>query len=164
MSHDNSFIIRLRDYSDENGIDENIATLLQAALATCAAPTFFDPVSIGDTKYSDGGLGANNPVCQVQEEAAEIWNEQKGLEPLVKCFVTIGTGNPGMTASGETIVGLATTITGIATESEATASLSSNLGLGSLSTRRYFRFNVQQGLQGIEMAEHEKVGVIKTAT
>ncbi|KAH0564775.1 hypothetical protein GP486_001832 [Trichoglossum hirsutum] len=41
---------------------ENIrAVICQTALATSAATTFFDPVSIGDRSLADGGLGANGP-------------------------------------------------------------------------------------------------------
>ena len=35
--------------------------LYKAVLASCAAPTYFDPVKIGDDLLCDGGLWANNP-------------------------------------------------------------------------------------------------------
>ena len=44
----------------------------------------------------DGAIGANNPVFEVEDEASNIWCEVSGrIEPLVKCFVSIGTGDPG---------------------------------------------------------------------
>lgn len=40
------------------------AKIYQAALATSAATTFFDPVRIGDRTIANGGLGANNPAVR----------------------------------------------------------------------------------------------------
>ncbi|KAH9203476.1 acyl transferase/acyl hydrolase/lysophospholipase [Leptodontidium sp. 2 PMI_412] len=99
-------IVRLRSYtlSDESNIP---ASICQAALATSAATTFFGPVRIGNRKFADGGLGANNPVDEVEGEAANIWcSESADLKPLVKCFLSIGTGNPGIKAFEESLVKL----------------------------------------------------------
>ncbi|KAF5967681.1 calcium-independent phospholipase A2 [Fusarium coicis] len=69
------------------------ATICQAARATSAATIFFNPVSIEGMKFVDGALGVNNPVDQVEEEATEIWcPNTANLQPLVKCFISIGTG------------------------------------------------------------------------
>jgi predicted acylesterase/phospholipase RssA len=80
-------IVRLRSYSLPH--EPNIrATICQAALATSAATTFFDPVSVGERSFADGGLGANNPVDEVEGEASNIWCVETGdLKPLVKCFI-----------------------------------------------------------------------------
>ena len=68
VDRDMKDIVRLRSYSlpDEPNIR---ATICQAALATSAATTFFDPVSIGARTFADGVLGANNPVDEVEGEA-----------------------------------------------------------------------------------------------
>lgn len=80
------------------------ATITQAALATSAARGFFNPVSIGAREFEDGALGANNPVDEVEGEAGKIWSPNEGdLKPLVKCFVSIGTGNPGKKALKDNI-------------------------------------------------------------
>lgn len=50
-------LIRPTDYV----IDENIP-LCKAILASCAAPTYFNPVAIGNCLLCDGGLWANNPA------------------------------------------------------------------------------------------------------
>lgn len=64
-------IIRLRSYSLSH--EPNIrASICQAALATSAATTFFEPVSIGDRSFADSGLGANNLVDEVEGEASNI--------------------------------------------------------------------------------------------
>jgi len=114
-------MIRLRSYTlpDEPSIR---ATICEAALATSAATTFFDPVSIGDRTFADGGFGANNPVDEVEGEAANIWCSETGdLKPLVKCFISIGTGNPGKKAFEDSIIKfLSETVVQIATETEAT--------------------------------------------
>ncbi|PKX95157.1 FabD/lysophospholipase-like protein [Aspergillus novofumigatus IBT 16806] len=77
--------------------EPNIHVMIcQAALATSATTTFFEPITIGDRSFADGGLGANNPVDKVEGEASNIWCFKTGdLKPLVKCFISIGTGNPG---------------------------------------------------------------------
>lgn len=91
-------ITRLRSYSLPNQLDLP-ATVCEAALATSAATGFFDPVSIGARQFVDGALGANNPVEEVEGEAANIWCSKTGdLKPLVKCFISIGTGSPGKKA------------------------------------------------------------------
>jgi hypothetical protein len=42
------------------------------------------------------GLGANNPVDEVEDEASKIWcSETRDPKPLAKYFISIGTGNPG---------------------------------------------------------------------
>jgi predicted acylesterase/phospholipase RssA len=154
----------LRSYQDEElPID---ATILQAALATSAATTFFDPVIIGARKFADGALGANNPVGQVEEEATNIWCSNKGeLKPLVKCFVSIGTGNPGKKAIEDNIVKfLSNTLVGIATETEATEKNFIAKWRRHFENKRYFRFNVEQGLQDVGLAEYQEQGAIEAAT
>jgi predicted acylesterase/phospholipase RssA len=100
-------IVRLRSYSLPH--EPNIrATICQAALATSAATTFFEPVSIGDRSFADGGLGANNPVDEVEGESSNIWCSETGdLKPLVKCFISIGRGNPGKKPFEDSIIFLA---------------------------------------------------------
>lgn len=76
-------ITRLRSYSLPSQLDLP-ATVCEAALATSAATGFFDPVSIGARQFVDGALGANNPVEEVEGEAANIWCSTTGdLKPLL---------------------------------------------------------------------------------
>src|ERR1700761_3030513 len=64
-------IVRLRSYSLPE--EPNIrTTICEAALATSAATTFFEPVNIDDRSFADGALGANNPVDEVEGEASNI--------------------------------------------------------------------------------------------
>jgi len=158
-------ITRLRSYSlpDETNIS---ATICEAALATSAATTFFDPVSIGARKFVDGGLGSNNPVDEVEGEASNIWCSETGeLKSLVKCFVSIGTGNPGKKAIEDNIFKfLSGTLVAIATETENTADRFVARWRQHFDEGRYFRFNVHQGLQGVGLAEYREQGVIEAAT
>ncbi|OBT93612.2 hypothetical protein VE01_08085 [Pseudogymnoascus verrucosus] len=162
---DTKDIVRLRSYSliDEPNIH---ATICQAALATSAATTFFDPVSIGDRAFADGGLGANNPVDEVEGEASNIWCSETGdLKPLVKCFISIGTGNPGKTAFEDGIFKfLGQTVVDIATETENTEKKFIARWAKHFDESRYFRFNVDQGLQTIGLDEYKKKGAIESAT
>lgn len=150
-------IVRLRSYSLPN--EPNIrATICQAALATSAATTFFEPVSIGDRSFADGGLGANNPVDEVEDEALNIWCSKTGdLKPLVKCFISIGTGNPGKKPFEDNIIKfLWQTVMQIATETENTERRFIARWARHFDEKRYFRFNVEQGLQGIGLEEYKK--------
>jgi predicted acylesterase/phospholipase RssA len=162
---DTKDIIRLRSYSlpDEPNIR---ATICQAALATSAATTFFEPVSIGDRTFADGGLGANNPVDEVEGEASNIWCSETGnLKPLVKCFISIGTGNPGKKAFEDSMIKfLSQTVVEIATETENTERRFIARWAGHFDENRYFRFNVDQGLQNIGLDEYKKKGAMEAAT
>lgn len=165
IAHETKEIVRLRSYSltDETGIP---ATICKAALATSAATSYFDPVDIGARRFADGGLGANNPVDEVEGEASNIWCAETGdLKPLVKCFISIGTGNPGKKAIEDNILGfLSRTLVGIATQTEETEKRFIAKWRQHFDEKRYFRFNVDQGLQDIGLAEYQQQGAIEAAT
>lgn len=136
-------------------------------MATTAAPTFFDPVDIGDFTFADGGLGANNPVNEVEREATDIWcvDKKSKLMQLVKCFISIGTGHPGVNPFKQSVYGfLKDTIRQIATETEKTERNFIARWANELDEKRYFRFNVQQGLQDIGLEEYNKRKEMNSAT
>ncbi|KAK1914933.1 hypothetical protein P3342_011861 [Pyrenophora teres f. teres] len=137
------------------------ATICQAALATSAATVFFDTVSIGARQFVDGALGANNPVDEVEGEAGNIWSSDTGdLKPLVKCFVSIGTGHPGKKALEDNIV----KFLGDPTETEETERKFIARWAKHYDEKRYFRFNADQGLQEVGLAEYEEQGRMEAAT
>lgn len=162
---DTKDIVRLRSYGlpDEASIR---ATICQAAHATSATTTFFDPMSIGNRTFADGGLGANNPVDEVEGEAANIWCSETGdLKPLVKCFISIGTGNPGNEAFKNSMIKfLSETVVRIATETEATEKKFIARWAKHFDEKRYFRFNVEQGLQNVGLEEYRKRGTVEAAS
>ncbi|OGM47679.1 putative kinesin [Aspergillus bombycis] len=164
-SHETKDIVRLRDYSVPS--KDNIpATICQAALATSAATTFFNPVYIGTRKFVDGALGSNNPVDEVEGEAADIWCPGTGdLKPLVKCFISIGTGDPGITAiEDKALKFLSETLVSIVTETGQTEKKFIARWAKHYDDKRYFRFNVEQGLQGVGLEEYREQGTIEAAT
>jgi predicted acylesterase/phospholipase RssA len=158
-------ITRLRSYSLPDELDLR-ATICDAALATSAATGFFDAISIGARQFVDGALGANNPVDEVEGEASNIWCSETGdLKPLVKCFISIGTGHLGTRAIEDSMIKfLSKTLVHIATETEKTADKFIARWRQHFDERRYFRFNVQQGLQGVGLAEYKEQGAIEAAT
>ncbi|OAG43855.1 hypothetical protein AYO21_02082 [Fonsecaea monophora] len=158
-------ITRLRSYDLPQKPNVS-ATICEAALATSAATGFFDPVSIGARQFMDGALGVNNPVEEVKGEAADIWCAESGdVKPLVKCFISIGTGNPGKKAVKDNLLKfLSKTLVQITTETEQTAKRFSSDWRKHLDQNRYFRLNVEQGLQDVGLAEYKEQGRIEEAT
>jgi hypothetical protein len=61
-------------------------------------------------------------VDEVEGEAANIWCFETGdLKPLIKCCISIGTGNPGKKAFEDSLIKfLSQTMVQIATETENT--------------------------------------------
>ncbi|KAM5431580.1 hypothetical protein McaMca56_004680 [Microsporum canis] len=157
--------VRLRSYKllDQDKIP---ATICQAALATSAATTIFDPVLIDGRTFHDGAFGANNPVNEVEAEAINLWrSETADIKPEVKCFVSIGTGNPGVKPFENNAYGfLRKTLVQIATETENTERKFIDRWRMQYDSKRYFRFNVEQGLQDIGIDEYDRQGHIMSAT
>jgi len=163
-SKDTLQIVRLRSYGMAS--DTIPATICEAALATSAATGFFDPVSIGDFRFVDGAFGANNPVEEVEEEATDIWcTTSRDLKPLVKCFLSIGTGSPGKTPIDDNMIKfLSRTLVRMATKPESTERRFMARWANELREKRIFRFNVEQGLQDVRMTDYQKRSLIESAT
>jgi len=102
----------------------------------------------------------------VEGEAANIWCSETGdLKPLVKCFISIGTGNPGKKAFEDNIIKfLGQTVVEIATETENTERRFIVRWAKHFDEKRYYRFNVEQGLQSIGLDEYKKQGAMEAAT
>ena len=136
----------------------------EAARATTAAPTFFKSIDIDGEPFVDGGLGRNNPIKQVLQEAEIIFPDQH-----LACIVSIGTGQ------AETIsiptprwfqraipLHVVDAIRSICTDCEESAQDA---------TRRfehtpgvYFRFNVEQGLQKVRLEEWRRLNEVRAHT
>ncbi|KAL6244844.1 hypothetical protein RBB50_008372 [Rhinocladiella similis] len=163
-AQETNYIAHLRSYPLK-GVHEEPATIWEAALATSAATSFFDPVQIVDRLYVDGATGANNPANEVEKEANDIWCEVTGkLEPLVKCFISVGTGNGGINPiSDQAWKFLTENLKKAATDTRETEEAVSSRWRGHWN-KRYFRFNVHQGLQEVGLAEYKQGGLINAAT
>jgi hypothetical protein len=105
-------------------------------------------------------------VDEVECEASDIWCSQTGdLKPLVKCFISVGTGNPGKKAIEDKMLKfLSGTLVDIATQTESTEKKFIAKWRQHFDEKRYFRFNVDQGLQDVGLAEYQEQGAIEAAT
>lgn len=114
----------------------------------------------------DGGLHASNPVFEVEGEASNIWCARTGdLKPLVKCFISIGTGNHGTKQIEDNAFKFAIkTLGAIATETAETQKKFEANWAKHLDEKRVFRFNVEQGLQDVGLAEYRVKAIIEAAT
>ena len=86
------------------------------------------------------------------------------MQPLVKCFISIGTGKPATKAfEGNVFKFLRKTVVEIATETEATEKKFIRRWTEHHNNNRYFRFNVERGLQTVGLEEYDKLGEIESA-
>ncbi len=63
----------------------------EAARATTAAPTYFDPIMISNRKFGDGGFGTNNPVWEMFWEVTHM-NGGNAINHGIELLLSIGTG------------------------------------------------------------------------
>jgi len=104
-----------------------VLPLWQVARATCAAPTYFSPITIEDISYVDGGFGTYNPAfeafCEVRTAQEGSIHQYSLHRPLV---ISIGSG-PTQTQNVHNKL----------------------LDAAQRSELDYFRFTVDPGLKGI---------------
>ena len=130
----------------------------EAARATSAAPTFFKRIEIGRGQpYIDGGLGCNNPSRVILHEAKALFGARQ-----FGCLVSIGTGQAEVTGIEKpgrlqqlVPTEIVNTLKAIARDCEDTHE--AMLGLFVNLPNTYFRLNVDQGMQNIELSEWEKL-------
>jgi predicted acylesterase/phospholipase RssA len=140
-------------------------TIWEACRATSAAPSYFEPIDIGDDgeheTFVDGGLGYNNPVEQVLEEASRVFPGRK-----VACVVSVGTGVAGAIAFPDSPktspAKLVEALKNMATESDTTAERMHGRFRNAKQT--YFRFSVDRGFQGIGLEEWKELSKVRTFT
>jgi len=131
-------------------------TVVEAALATCAAPGIIAGVAIKGqaglyTRYIGADLCWNNPVKFVWQEATKEFPGRN------KVIVSIGTGKEGVIAiEHRKPTQLTETLKRIARDCEETSERASKhcdvMGW------KYFRLNVDQGVQGLAWKEWDKHG------
>jgi predicted acylesterase/phospholipase RssA len=139
----------------------------EAVRATSAAPLFFDSIHLGPEEdkqeYVDGGVGCNNPCNQLYREARRIWPERK-----IECIISLGTGIPRILSKEDPTLYNSwwpkdwfETLARIATLCEKTHE---DMRRIKELNGKYFRFNVQQGMQRISLEEWKKLGEVATHT
>lgn len=138
----------------------------EACLATSAASSFFDPITIGQygEEFIDGATtGSNNPVWELWNQAKLIW-DSKPFENSIGCLVSIGTGVPSLYPFKDDILNIGKSLVKIATETEQTAERFQRDKSDLDSAGRYYRFNVARGLEDIGIEETSKRKEIAAAT
>jgi len=129
----------------------------EAARATSATPALFERIEIGRAQpFIDGGMGRNNPSWLVLEEANALFPGRK-----LGCLVSIGTGQGGVISVDEPKA-MIDTLKKIVTDCEATHE--TMLRLFTNFPDAYFRLNVDQGMQGIELSQLEKLNIVEAHT
>lgn len=110
-------------------------------------------------------MGANNPISEVESEATDLWaTKDTGIDELIKCIVSIGTGQAELKAIPDMLPSFIKTLSSIATETEETARNAGSRWRRLQSSQRYFRFNVDQGLQNVGLEEYKAGDRIAMAT
>jgi hypothetical protein len=138
----------------------NNCKIWEAARATSAASTFFEPISIGPNgeTFIDGALGYNNPIRLLDRESRDVWPNEDRL------FLSIGTGSaPGASLEGN-VIELVQRLKEIATETHRTAEEFEIDNPDLVDDRRYFRFNVFHGLEHVGLEEYTGRKQIYAAT
>lgn len=139
----------------------DICKIWEAARATSAASTFFEPIEIGPShqKFVDGALtGKNNPIRTANTESRDMWPGQDRL------ILSIGTGAaPGQAVTGN-LISLATRLKEIVVDSEQTDRDFRMENNAMIRNGRLYRFNVLHGLADVGLEEHQAINKIATYT
>jgi predicted acylesterase/phospholipase RssA len=135
-------------------------TIVNVALATSAAPLYFDPVTIAGVEYVDGGLGNNSPVWKVWDEAKSYLVQDTSASR--ECIVSLGTGKLDDISLKGSLLGLVIGLLYKATLSDADETFAAEHG--NLVDKKYFRFNIPEDLKPIALEDPTKLDVIARAT
>ena len=154
---------RFRSHALKLDVLENVIKIWEAVVATMALPTYFDPIAIGPygSKFIDGGIGANNPLRILLQEARRSWTKE-AFEDELGCIVSIGSGMVSMRGFGGNLPNVTRGLADLITESEREAEYfpRDHPSLASV----YFRFNVHHGLENARLEEWRQMNVVHDAT
>ena len=101
----------------------------------------------------------NNPIFAMIEQVREEWPDD-----YIACVVSIGTGKMETKGLGSDLKSVVEACTEIVTDTEQTAQRFKASRRNLIGDGRYFRFNVDQGMQGIGLEEHDKLNIMAAAT
>jgi len=142
-------------------------TIVEAARATSAAPTFFKAIEFGEPmrqRYIDGGFGCNNPVRHVIEEAKSLFSSRP-----ISCVISLGTGAADIIGLDRADAfqrllptNLIRVLKGMATACEKCSEETARDAAAH--SFQYIRLNVDQGLQHVSLAECEKLNDVQLHT
>jgi hypothetical protein len=144
----------------------NVAKVWEAARATAAATSFFDPIEIGGEHFVDGATPANNPINEMWSEAFDTFKDRNDwrLEDNILCLVSVGTGTPSIKPFGDGLAEIADALLAIATDTEKRAEDFHKHHTMMAKRQQYFRFNVLRGLEGVGLEDAAKKEVILSYT
>ena len=156
----------LRNYVTHTASEENYdCQIWEAASATAAAPMYFESVKFekGGEGWCDGGLQQNNPINVALREASR---HDEFMERKLGCVLSIGTGVSAVSAVSTNLAVFLKQSIEMMTDSETIANnfAMSSDGQELSESKRYFRFNVPQGLQDLEMDEWREIEKMKAMT
>ncbi|KAF2018301.1 hypothetical protein BU24DRAFT_491285 [Aaosphaeria arxii CBS 175.79] len=138
-------------------------TIWEVVAATMAMPPFFDPVTIGGlgAVFADGAVKNNNPIWVAVEEVRKEYPED-----AIACLVSLGAGKLRTQGLGSSMRDLHRACVDIARDTEEAARLFLSEYKPLAEQGRYFRFNVEQGLQDVGVNEFPSsvVDLIDAAT
>jgi hypothetical protein len=145
------------------------AKIWEAARATSATPTFFEPVLIDGRPYSDGGTGWNNPTVEAIAEACKMWPNRP-----IGCLLSIGTGleeaiqlGDGSQPSPNTSFKLEVAkycVECLTSCEKIHHDVCTKFSDRILVDENYFRLNVPQGISSIGLEEWEKIEDLRDLT
>lgn len=121
-------------------------TLCEAALASTAALSFFEPMTIshGGTsrRFLDGGFYQNNPVAILWREAlAQFDHTDAELPQRIRCMLSIGTGKVGPRCLDGTVRHVALRFKELVTRTDNTAKEFLRAHQDLARVHRYMRFD-----------------------
>ncbi|KAI1105027.1 hypothetical protein F4804DRAFT_305284 [Jackrogersella minutella] len=152
---------RLRSYRSRAEEAFN-CRIWQAARATSAAPTFFDPITFSNgCKFRDGALRDNNPIFELIDEVRIEFPDRE-----VSCIVSIGTGVPAsiLVRNGLTSVAKACAKIAVDTQNVAQRFEEVYCSRGATYRGKYFRYNISKGLEDVRLDEWEKGDIMMSNT
>lgn len=153
---------RIRSYVNQHEYDDLVdeCKIWEAARATSAASTFFEPITIGKfgQRFVDGALRHNNPI-----EVADL--ESKAMFPgEERMIVSMGTGlEPPRDVTGNAMH-LIKTLIGLVTDTEHRNQMFRSQHQDMVDRGHLYRFNVNQGLASIGLEEYKHKGQIAGLT
>lgn len=163
----------LRSYINEDKDPRPKAwTIWEAVRATSAALTVFEPFVHGppgkEVRYMDAGFGYNNPSDLILQEARSLWegDHYLTLNSDVGIFLSLGTGMghivrmdndsviQTVTAKFRAPIKAVDAMKQIVTGTNRIHRIvADQFGSNSI---RYYRFNVDQGLEGVKLFDHKR--------
>ena len=139
----------------------------EAARATSAAVSFFEPITIQGQKFVDGGLTENNPIMTMWKEADSVFRDGFNwrLENNVKCFLSVGAGGaPPIQPSFPDQMNIRSTLWALSTNNNRTVAQFqkqyAHLGDG----KWFFRFETHKGLEDIGLETRSRASQVHAST